>query len=234
MRGWHIGLDEAGRGCLAGPVVAAAVLAPPDFEFAVYFSGLTDSKALSVRKREILRAQLKNSSLFWGLGMAWPAEIDRVNILNASFRAMSRAARALYMQLARRASAVFSLPLFHEIPLCLDGPLDIPSPQWEQCEKSGRAPRLPRQYAVIRGDVLVPAISAASVLAKTQRDRLMLALGRRYPDYGFAAHKGYATREHMELLEKYGRSPQHRKSFRLSKDRRAADAGRQFSLLPDR
>jgi ribonuclease HII len=203
-RGPHLGLDEAGRGCLAGPVSAAVLLVPSGFDFSV-FPGLTDSKKLSPARREVLARAILDSGLIWGLGLSWPPEIDRVNILNASFRAMSRAVLAA----AAKAREISGLPLF------VDGPFAIPAAQWRLSRKNPLLPAPPPQFPIIRGDALLPAISAASVLAKTWRDKLMAALDRRWPDYAFARHKGYATRMHLEKIALYGLSPQHRRSFRI-------------------
>jgi ribonuclease HII len=174
------GVDEAGRGPLAGPVVAAAVILDPDRPIA----GLADSKALSEARREKLAPLIRRDSLAWAIGMASVEEIDRINILQASLLAMQRAIERLS---PRPALAL------------VDG---------------NQAPRLlcPVQ-TVVRGDVSVPAISAASILAKVGRDALMLELDERYPEYGFAAHKGYPTAAHLRALERVGVSPVHRRSF---------------------
>ncbi len=192
----HIGVDEAGRGCLAGPVVAAAVLFPPDFPFADRLPGLDDSKKLTAKSREALLPAVKGYAVAWGLGLSWPEEIDSINILNATFRAMSRA-------VARLACA--NLP-----DLVIDGNHGIRPDAWAA---TTRRP-FPRQRAVIDGDALVPQIAAASILAKTFRDKLMLKLDARYPGYGFAAHKGYGTREHQRAIMAKGPCPIHRKTFR--------------------
>ena len=195
----HIGVDEAGRGCLAGPVCAAALYAPADFDFAI-FPGLTDSKKLSETRRDKLESLIKAApELVWAIGLSWPEEIDRVNILNATFRAMSRALLGLKFKLGA-------------YPVFIDGPHTIPLPQW-QAARQALPPEPPRFFPVIKGDSLVPAISAASILAKVQRDRLMRALARRYPQYSFEKHKGYGTREHMDAIASYGSSPLHRLSF---------------------
>jgi ribonuclease HII len=174
------GVDEAGRGPLAGPVVAAAVILDPDRPIA----GLADSKALSEARREKLAPLIRSESLAWAIGMASVEEIDRINILQASLLAMQRAIERLS---PRPALAL------------VDG---------------NQAPRLfcPVQ-TVVRGDASVPAISAASILAKVGRDALMLELDERYPEYGFAAHKGYPTAAHLRALERVGVSPVHRRSF---------------------
>ncbi len=213
LRGWHLGVDEAGRGCLAGPVTAGAVLAPPGFDFAAVpeLAGLTDSKKLSAAKREKLAAAIRQSGLIWAVGQAKPAEIDQVNILNATFRAMSRAVlAALRLAISVRA---FDLPDPAELPLFVDGQHCIPLPQWQAARQRLILAAPPRQFAVVKGDSLIPAISAASIMAKTHRDALMLALHRRYPDYAFDQHKGYGTELHMQKLAALGPCPQHRLSF---------------------
>ena len=193
----HAGIDEAGRGCLAGPVVAAAVLFPPNFLFAALLPDLDDSKKLTSAKRDALAPCIKEHALAWGLGLSWPEEIDRINILNATFRAMSRAVRRLV-----------ALPPCPS--LVIDGNHTIRTEAWQATTYLP----LPEQCAVIDGDALVPQIAAASVLAKTFRDRLMNKLDARYPEYGFAAHKGYGTQEHRSRIKKYGPCAMHRRTFR--------------------
>ena len=193
--GTGIGIDEAGRGCLAGPVVAGAVVLPPEFDI----PGLGDSKTIPPERREELAVAVRSSALAWGLGLAWPWEIDRVNILQATFRAMVRA--------ARRCAGACPPPL----SLSIDGPHVIPASLFAALSWPGP---LPRQQAVIRGDALVPAVSAASILAKTFRDKLMRALARRCPGYGFERHKGYAVAEHLRALAERGPCRMHRMSFR--------------------
>lgn len=174
------GVDEVGRGPLVGAVVAAAVILNPDNPI----EGLTDSKKLSEKKRMLLAEQIKQKALAWSLGRAEPAEIDQINILQASMLAMSRAVAGLKIQ-----------PEF----VLVDG---------------NRLPELsmPAQ-AVIKGDLLVEEISAASILAKVTRDAEMTKLDKRYPEYGFAQHKGYPTRAHLEKLTNLGLLPEYRKSF---------------------
>lgn len=181
--GWSqvAGVDEAGRGCLAGPVVAAAVILPSGFEL----PGLTDSKKLSPARREHFAQIIKAQALSWALGFSWPGEIDRINILQATLQAMARAEGALSMR-----------PEF----VLVDG---------NQVFFSGTPKR-----AVIGGDALYSCISAASVLAKTFRDRLMFHMDARYPGYDLGRHKGYGTRRHFEALARLGPSPAHRLSFR--------------------
>ncbi|MCL2001674.1 MAG: ribonuclease HII [Planctomycetes bacterium] len=190
-----VGIDEAGRGCLAGPVVAGAVVLPPAFDL----PGLTDSKKIPPECREELAVAIRSSALAWGVGLVWPWEIDRVNILQATFRAMIKA--------ARHCAGACPSPL----SLSIDGPHIIPAPLFTAL--SWRGPP-PRQEAVIRGDSLVPAISAASILAKSFRDKLMRALARRYPGYGFERHKGYGVAEHLQALVRHGPCRMHRMSFR--------------------
>lgn len=187
------GIDEAGRGCLAGPVVAAAVILPEG----VSIPGLDDSKVLSATRRDGLAAQIGAVALAWGIGVVWPQEIDSINILQATFRAMSHAASVLKV---------------HPEALLIDGNQTIPEPLFRQ--NPSVWPVSPRQRAVIDGDALVPVISAASIIAKTFRDMLMDKLDRRYPGYGFAKHKGYGSKEHFAALRELGPCPMHRKTFR--------------------
>jgi ribonuclease HII len=174
------GVDEVGRGPLAGPVVAAAVILDPDRPV----EGLKDSKKLSERRREELAGQIRERALAWSLGRAELHEIDRINILQASLLAMQR--------------AVAGLSLAPELVL-VDG---------------NRCPRLdyPSQ-AVVRGDALVPAISAASIIAKVSRDREMVELDSRYPGYGLAKHKGYPSKAHLAALQTLGVTAVHRRSY---------------------
>ena len=175
------GVDEAGRGPLAGSVVAAAVILDPGRPI----GGLEDSKKLSSRRREALEIEIKQAALAWSVAEASHLEVDEINILQASLLAMKRALLGLNSKPAQ---------------VLVDG---------------NRLPDLGGydMRAVVRGDLTEPCISAASILAKTHRDRQMLELDRRYPEYQFARHKGYPTRLHRELLRKYGVSPAHRRSF---------------------
>ena len=227
--GAHIGIDEAGRGCLAGPVVAAAVYFPEHFDFAAKLPGLTDSKKLRAAARNKLAALVAEQALAYGVGVIWQDEIDSINILNATFRAMARAVFALAAKLPDFAAKDVSLP-----PLLIDGNRIIPEKQWQSCTDGistgllirgdylplpgsmlpSRAPLLPEQYAVVGGDALIASISAASVLAKTVRDGLMEALDALYPGYGIARHKGYGTKEHLDALAAKGPCRLHRKTFR--------------------
>lgn len=174
------GVDEAGRGPLAGPVMAAAVILPSDHGI----DGLADSKTLSAARRESLDREIRERAVAWALGRAETDEIDAVNILQATLRAMARAVEAL--SVAAEMAWV-------------DG---------DHCPELTMPTR-----AVIGGDRSVPAISAASILAKVARDAEMVALDARFPGYGFAAHKGYGTAEHRAALVRLGPCSIHRMSF---------------------
>ena len=174
------GVDEAGRGPLAGPVIAAAVI----LDSTKPVAGLADSKKLTAKRRAALATEIKQHALAWALGQAEVAEIDTLNILQASLLAMSR--------------AIMKLSIVPDEVL-VDG---------NQC------PQLPYPVqAVIKGDSKVAAISAASILAKVTRDELLLNLHQDYPVYGFDQHKGYPTKQHLAALAYYGASPVHRQSF---------------------
>ena len=174
------GVDEAGRGPLAGAVVAAAVILHPDRAI----PGLADSKKLNARKRERLALEIKQQAWAWAVAEASVEEIDQLNILQASLLAMKR--------------AVMSLSLVPDRVL-VDG---------------NQLPDLPYSVqAIIGGDASQPSISAASILAKTSRDAALIELDQRYPDYGFAQHKGYPTPQHLQAIRQYGVLPVHRKSF---------------------
>ena len=175
------GVDEAGRGPLAGSVVAAAVILDP----AKPIAGLADSKKLSAVRREQLALQIRSNALAWAIGEASAAEIDEINILQATFLAMRRAIGAL--------SLMPTLAL-------IDGNRIPPG-------------LLCRAEAIIKGDAKESAISAASILAKTHRDAQLVELDKQYPQYGFARHMGYPTPAHLEALRQYGPSPAHRQSF---------------------
>lgn len=226
LRSAHIGVDEVGRGCLAGPVTAGAVLALPSFDLGIEFPDLDDSKALPENIRLDIERLLRESPVYWTLGYAWPEEIDEVNILNATFRAMSRAVFSLYRLVARRRLKVD----MSQVPLFVDGSQSIPEPQWRLSSPAralaGELPALPRQFTVVKGDSLVPAISAASIFAKVQRDKFMTAMDKRYPGYNFANHKGYGTKEHQKSIDALGLCPLHRKTFKSKPEK-----PEQFSLL---
>ncbi len=175
------GVDEAGRGPLAGPVVAAAVILPPN----VFISGLDDSKRLSPRRREELFSLIKKQAKAVGVGIVGQRAIDRINILQATFLAMGRAVGGLGPS-----------PQY----LLVDG-LIIPDIDIFQ-------------LSIVRGDRLSISIAAASIVAKVTRDRIMMEKDKHLPQYGFARHKGYATRRHLEALAEHGISPLHRRSFR--------------------
>lgn len=174
------GCDEAGRGPLAGPVVAAAVILPEG----LVIEGLDDSKKLSEKKREKLFDVIIENCIDYGIGLCTVAEIEEMNILNASMKAMNR--------------AVAKLKNKPDLAL-VDGNIV-------------RGFEM-RAVPVIKGDAICPSISAASILAKVTRDRMVAELDKDYPEYGFAKHKGYGTKDHREAILKYGPSPIHRMSF---------------------
>lgn len=175
------GVDEVGRGPLVGAVVTAAVILDPERPIA----GLADSKKLSEKKRLLLAEEIKEKALAWSLGRAEAAEIDQLNILQATMLAMCRAVQGLHIQ------PDFVLIDGNRIPAALNI----------------------AAQAVVKGDSLVAEISAASILAKVARDQEMLLLHQKYPQYGFDRHKGYPTKLHLEALEKYGILSEHRQSF---------------------
>ena len=191
------GTDEAGRGCLAGPVVAGAVIFAEGFDL----MGLDDSKVLKAEEREHLSSEIRTLSLGWGIGLSWMSEIARINILQASLMAMTRAVAAMRLRMKVKDRPVPSR-------LLIDGTQIIPPLYFRQFGIP-----LPDQEAVVDGDALVPSISAASILAKTFRDALMVRLDARWPEYGFARHKGYGTKEHREALKTFGPCPLHRLDF---------------------
>lgn len=186
------GLDEVGRGPLAGPVVAAAVVLPRGFEHAA----IKDSKLLTPKQREEIAPVIKANAVAWAIGIAEVGEIDRLNILNASLRAMLKAVRALEWA-----------PDY----LLIDGNQVIP-PGWFSKGKPAQRP-LPQQRTVVKGDQLCLSIAAASIVAKVARDAMMVALDASFPGYGFAEHKGYGCASHLEALRRYGPTPVHRRSF---------------------
>ena len=176
-----VGVDEVGRGCLAGPVIAAAVLLRPGFSLA----GVDDSKKLSRIKRELIFNQLMEAGVSVGLGVVSAEEVDHINILQASLKAMVKALTALRQ--------VFDL-------VVVDG--------------RQRLPLYLPQYPLIQGDSLCLPVAAASIIAKVIRDRQMLYYDRHFPEYGFARHKGYATAVHRRALTLHGPCALHRRPFR--------------------
>ncbi len=206
-----IGIDEAGRGCLAGPVVAAAVLLPPHLDAILAkgaLQGLTDSKKLTAAARERLAADIRRHALALGIGLVWQAEIDRINILQATFHAMAKAAVCLLKSHAQGTKE--APPATLPVKLCIDGNKTIPSNVLAQY---WHMQVLPLQESLVGGDGLIPAISAASIMAKTHRDTLMCVFHRRWPKYNFAKHKGYGTQEHLAAIAQYGPCPLHRLTF---------------------
>lgn len=178
--GLWAGVDEAGRGPLAGPVVAAAVI----LDDLQPIKGLADSKVLTALRREKLYDEIRAKALCCSIAMATVEEIDRLNILQATMLAMQRAVEGLRLK---------------PVKVLVDG---------------NRLPTLSiLAEAIVKGDALVPAISAASILAKVHRDRWCQQFHLEYPQYGFAGHKGYGTAEHLAALREHGACPQHRRSF---------------------
>lgn len=174
------GTDEAGRGPLVGPVVAGACILPEGCEI----EGLNDSKKLSEKKREALYDIITEKAIAWGVGICTPAEIDEINILNASMLAMRR--------------AIGEMKVLPDAAL-VDG----------NCTRGFEIPA----FAVIGGDAKSPSIAAASIIAKVTRDRMCIELDEKYPEYNIAKHKGYPTKEHMELVREHGPCPEHRRTF---------------------
>ncbi len=180
------GCDEAGRGCLAGSVYAAAVILPPDYQNEL----LNDSKKLTAKKRYALREEIERDAIAWAVGIVTPEEIDKINILNASFLAMHRALD----QLSVRPEAVI-----------VDGNRfkpyqDLPS------------------TTIVKGDGKYLSIAAASILAKTYRDDYMLSLAEEYPLYDWQSNMGYPTKKHRQAIREHGITPYHRKSYNLLGD----------------
>lgn len=175
------GVDEAGRGPLAGPVCAAAVILPIDVEI----EGINDSKKLSEKKREALFDIIKERAIAYSIAFADVDEIEEYNILNATYIAMNRAIENLSVR------ADFALIDGNKIPKGISI----------------------KAKAVVKGDAISASISAASILAKVTRDRLLLEYDKKYPEYNFAKHKGYGTKEHIEAIKKYGMCEIHRPSF---------------------
>ncbi|MBW4755962.1 ribonuclease HII [Prevotella melaninogenica] len=178
--------DEAGRGCLAGSVYAAAVILPPDYQNEL----LNDSKKLTAKKRYALREEIERDAIAWAVGIVTPEEIDKINILNASFLAMHRALD----QLSVRPEAVI-----------VDGNRfkpyqDLPS------------------TTIVKGDGKYLSIAAASILAKTYRDDYMLSLAEEYPQYDWQSNMGYPTKKHRQAIREHGITPYHRKSYNLLGD----------------
>ena len=185
------GVDEAGRGPLAGPVYAACVILDP----ARPIEGLADSKALTARRRKVLADVIRERALAWAVAEATVEEIDRLNILHATMLAMQRAVTSLTV------------------------------PPDEVLVDGNRCPALPMpSRAVVRGDATVAEISAASILAKTARDAVMVSLDRQHPEYGFSRHKGYPTPLHVAALRAFGPTVHHRRSFAPVREALAGDA----------
>jgi ribonuclease HII len=187
-----VGVDEAGRGCLAGPVVAAAVVFPSGIDL-LPLAVIDDSKRLSKKRREDAVAVVRSNALAVGIASCSPAEIDRLNILWAAMEAMRRAVQEC-------AAASGSAPDH----VLVDGNREVPGAAWPQT-------------TVVKGDAKSLSIAAASIIAKTHRDALMRALHEDHPHYGWDRNAGYPTKAHYEGLEAHGQTPHHRTTFRLKR-----------------
>lgn len=186
--GYHFigGVDEVGRGPLVGPVVAACCVLPKDF----VLEGLTDSKKLSEKKRDLFSAYIKEHALAYGIGIISPEKIDEINIYEASREAMKEAIKEV------RTKVNMDYVLTDAMPIDLDIPV----------------------MPIIKGDAKSITIAAASVIAKVTRDQMMYDLDKKYPEYGFKNHKGYPTKKHIEAINKYGLIPGYRKTYGPVKD----------------
>ena len=175
------GVDEVGRGPLVGPVVAACCVLPKDF----VLEGLTDSKKLSEKKRDLFAAYIKEHAIAYGIGIISPEKIDEINIYEASREAMIIAIKEVQKQIPLEVVLVDAMPLNIDI----------------------------KSISIIHGDALSISIAAASVIAKVTRDKMMYELDEKYPEYGFASHKGYPTKKHIEAINKYGLIEGYRKTY---------------------
>ena len=175
------GVDEVGRGPLVGPVVAACCVLPSDF----YLEGLTDSKKLSEKKRDIFFEYIKEHAIAYGVGVVSPERMDEINIYEASREAMIIAIKEVQKQIPLEVVLVDAMPLNIDI----------------------------KSISIIHGDALSISIAAASVIAKVTRDKMMYELDKKYPEYGFASHKGYPTKKHIEAINKYGLIEGYRKTY---------------------
>ena len=174
------GVDEAGRGPLAGPVFAAAVILPENYTHEI----LNDSKKLSEKKRDLVYDDIVRDAICWSVGIADEKEIDEINILNATFLAMKRAVDGLKIK------------------------PDLAYIDGNQYPKTGI-----KEITIVKGDSKCMSVAAASIIAKVSRDRFMLEIAEKYPEYQFSKHKGYGTKLHYEMIEQYGVSPVHRRTF---------------------
>jgi len=191
------GVDEVGRGPLAGPVVAAAVILPRAFTH----PEIKDSKLLSAKQREKLAPIIQQTAVSWALGIVDVEGIDRLNILRASLTAMAHA--------LQRLSSQADLAL-------IDGNQKIPVEILAGCRSNADRPLY--QKTIVKGDQLCLSIAAASIIAKVARDQIMVDFDKQYPDYGFAGHKGYGSAAHLAALRRYGPTPIHRRSFKPVRD----------------
>jgi ribonuclease HII len=184
-----VGVDEVGRGPLAGPVIAVALTAPADYQIAISNYEIRDSKKMSPRQRkEIFAILKKHPQVWWGIGRVSERVIDQINIFESTKLAMIRAVRSLEKKIGHQARQ-----------LLIDGSFSIALPHMQQ--------------SIIKGDETVYLIKLASIVAKVHRDRLMVKYHQKYPLYGFDQHKGYGTKLHMEMIKKHGPCEIHRRSF---------------------
>ena len=202
-----IGIDEAGRGPLAGPVVVGGIKLNLKNQKSKIFKGIKDSKKLSAKQREEWFAKLTaHPKIEWAVGRVWPRVIDRINISQAANLGALRVYRRLSANnesgTNKRIRKFVKNSLFVDAKTLLDGGLYLPK-------------KIPSK-TIIRGDEKIPVIAAASIIAKVTRDRIMVRLHKKYPRYRFDIHKGYGTKLHRAMIKKFGRSEVHRKSFRVS------------------
>lgn len=209
------GCDEAGRGCLCGPVSCAAVILPPDFEC----PGLNDSKQLSEKKREELRPYIEQNALAWAVVMVAAEEIDQLNILNASIEGMHRALDRLSVAPQHILVDGNRFHPYSRVVTTNEGEERNTLSSEDEASEGDVTPIeekiLIPHTTVVKGDATFMSIAAASVLAKTHRDELMREFSRQYPGYGWEINKGYPTRQHREAIARLGVTPLHRRSFRL-------------------
>ncbi|MDD6552659.1 MAG: ribonuclease HII [Prevotellaceae bacterium] len=203
------GCDEAGRGCLAGSVYAAAVILPPDYDN----PDLNDSKKLTARKRYALREIIQRDAVAWAVGIVTPEEIDKINILHASFLAMHRAIDQLKV---RPEALLIDGNRFDPYYPLISGEEHVTAEQGRVAAESGERAKEPLPYkCMVHGDARFQNIAAASILAKTYRDDYMDRLAKEYPYYDWQSNKGYPTKKHRMGIREHGISPYHRKSYNL-------------------
>ena len=210
------GCDEAGRGCLAGSVYAAAVILPPDYQNEL----LNDSKQLTEHRRYQLRDVIQHDAVAWAVGIVTPEEIDHINILNASILAMHRALDQLTVRPeaiivdGNRFKPYYEPSTLHAQPSTLNAQPSTLNPQPSTLNAQPSTPHT----CIVKGDAKYLSIAAASVLAKTYRDDYMNHLAEEYPQYDWQSNKGYPTKKHRDAIRQYGITPYHRRSYNLLGD----------------